>query len=112
MVGQRMVHIRPSDDRLPGLESWIEAARRGDRDALGRALLSVRDYLLLVAHAELHPKLTAKGAASDVVQDPVYRAQREFAEFRGQSPAQWRHWLRTILIRSLAHHHRRYGSTA
>jgi RNA polymerase sigma-70 factor (ECF subfamily) len=106
-----MVPVRSSDDTLTGLESWIEAARRGDREALGRALLSFRDYLLLVANEELHPALTAKGEASDLVQDAFFLAQRGFAEFRGQSRAEWQNWLRTILIRSLAHHHRRYGST-
>jgi RNA polymerase sigma-70 factor (ECF subfamily) len=112
MLGQGMVHIRSSDDALPSLESWIEAARRGDREALGRALLSFRDYLLLVANEELHPTLAAKGGASDLVQDTFFRAQRGIAEFRGQSRAEWRTWLRMILVRSLAHHQRRYGSTA
>ena len=31
------------------------ASRTGDRDALGQALCSVRDYLLLVANEELEP---------------------------------------------------------
>jgi RNA polymerase sigma-70 factor (ECF subfamily) len=106
-----MVPVRSSDDTLTGLESWIEAARRGDREALGRALLSFRDYLLLVAHEELHPALTAKGGASDLVQDAFFLAHRGFPDFRGQSRAEWRNWLRMILIRSLAHHHRRYGSS-
>ena len=51
------------------LEAWIEAARHGDRDALGRALSSVRDYLLLVANERLEPALKAKGNASDLVQE-------------------------------------------
>jgi RNA polymerase sigma-70 factor (ECF subfamily) len=107
-----MVHLHSSDDLLPGLESWIEAARRGDREALGRALLSFRDYLLLVATAELHPTLGAKGGPSDLVQETFFRAQRGFAGFRGQSRAEWQNWLRAILVRSLAHHRRRYYSTA
>src|SRR5262245_22716260 len=111
MRGQGMVPVRLSDDSLTGLESWIEAARRGDREALGRALFSFRDYLLLVATEELHPALTAKGGASDLVQDAFFRAQRGFSGFRGQSRTEWRNWLRMILIRSLAHHHRRFGST-
>ena len=38
------------DSSLDELETWIEAARHGDREALGRALSSVREYLLLVAN--------------------------------------------------------------
>jgi RNA polymerase sigma-70 factor, ECF subfamily len=107
-----MVNTPSSDDPLPGLESWLESARRGDREALGRALLCFREYLLLVANEELQPGLGAKEGASDIVQDTFYRAHRGFAEFRGRSEAEWRSWLRTILIRCLAQHHRHYRSTA
>jgi RNA polymerase sigma-70 factor (ECF subfamily) len=111
-LGQRMVNIISSDAPLGGLETWIEAACRGDREALGRALLSFRDYLLLVANEAIHPALGAKVGASDIVQDTFFRAHRGFAEFRGRSEAEWRNWLRTILVRSLAHQHRRYEMTA
>jgi RNA polymerase sigma-70 factor (ECF subfamily) len=107
-----MVEIGASDDRYAGLESWIAAARRGDREALGRALFSFREYLLLVANDAMAPALGAKVGASDIVQDTFFRAHRGFAEFRGRSEAEWRSWLRTILVRSVAHHYRRYELTA
>jgi RNA polymerase sigma-70 factor (ECF subfamily) len=107
-----MFEIGASDERYAGLESWIEAARRGDREALGRALLSFREYLLLVANDAIHPALGAKVGASDIVQDTFFRAHRGFPEFRGRSEAEWRSWLRTILVRSVAHHYRRYELTA
>jgi RNA polymerase sigma-70 factor, ECF subfamily len=107
-----MVETVESHDAPPGLTSWIEAARRGDREALGRALVSFREYLLLVANEGLEPGLMAKGGASDVVQDTMLRAHRRFADFRGLSEGEWRTWLRTILARSLAHHRRRYSATA
>jgi RNA polymerase sigma-70 factor, ECF subfamily len=94
------------------LETWIEAARRGDREALGHAMLSLRDYLLLVANDELDPALGVKGGASDLVQDTFVLAQRGFGEFRGRSSAEWRKWLRTILLRQLGHHRRRHCLTA
>lgn len=107
-----MVKDCAKDGPSAGLESWIEAARRGDREALGRALVSFRGYLLLVASESMHPGLGAKVGASDVVQDTFFRAHRGFAEFRGRSAAEWRKWLRTILARSLSHHHRHYEMTA
>jgi len=93
------------------LESWLEAARRGDKEALGQALLSLRDYLLLVANEELEPALQAKGGASDLVQETFFRAQRGFSDFRGCSAAEWRNWLRSILVRHLANQRRQFSLT-
>jgi RNA polymerase sigma-70 factor, ECF subfamily len=100
------------DPSLIELESWIEAARRGDREALGLALSSVRDYLLLVANEELDPALQRKGNASDLVQDTFLRAQRGVEDFRGRTASEWRGWLRSILVRNLAQERRRFRSTA
>jgi RNA polymerase sigma-70 factor (ECF subfamily) len=94
------------------LETWIEAARQGDREALGQALVSVRDYLLLVANEGLDPALQAKGNASDLVQETFLLAQRGVGGFRGRTASEWRLWLRTILIRNLAKERRRFGATA
>jgi len=94
------------------LEAWIEAARGGDRDALGQALASVRDYLLLVANEQLEPALKAKGNASDLVQETFLRAQRGVEGFRGRTATEWRNWLRSILVRNLAKERRRFGATA
>jgi RNA polymerase sigma-70 factor (ECF subfamily) len=93
------------------MESWIEAARRGDKEALGQALLSLRNYLLMVANEELDPELSAKGGASDLVQETFFRAQCGFEGFRGRSAPEWRNWLRSILVRCLANHRRRFCST-
>jgi RNA polymerase sigma-70 factor (ECF subfamily) len=107
-----MVTNRAPDFPTAGVETWIEAARRGDREALGQALSSFRNYLLLMARDGLEPWLAAKGGASDLVQDTFIRAHRSFGGFRGRSEAEWRGWLRAILVRRLAHHRRRYGATA
>jgi len=100
-------------DSIPiELELWIEAARRGDKQALGQALSFCRDYLLLVANDGLNPELRAKGNASDLVQETFLRAQRGIEGFRGRTASEWRHWLRSILVRNLAHESRRFGATA
>jgi RNA polymerase sigma-70 factor, ECF subfamily len=112
MLSQGMVTLESRNAPPPTLESWIEAARRGDREALGQALVSFRDYLLLVAHDGLEPGLVAKGGASDVVQDTFFRAHQSFGDFRGRSAAEWRNWLRAILVRRIAHHRRRYNITS
>lgn len=100
-------------DSIPvELELWIEAARRGDKQALGQALSFCRDYLLLVANDGLKPQLRAKGNASDLVQETFLRAQLGIDGFRGRTASEWRHWLRTILVRNLAEEGRRFGATA
>jgi RNA polymerase sigma-70 factor, ECF subfamily len=109
---ERTHDVRTDDRSLIELESWIEAARQGDREALGQALSAVRDYLLLVANKELDPSLRCKGNASDLVQETFLRAQRGMQAFRGRTPSEWRHWLRSILVRNLAQERRRFCSTA
>jgi RNA polymerase sigma-70 factor, ECF subfamily len=109
---ERTHDVSSCDPALIELEMWIDAARHGDREALGRALSSVRDYLLLVANDGLEPALQAKGNASDLVQETFLRAQRSVQGFRGHTASEWRHWLRSILIRNLAKERRRFGATA
>jgi RNA polymerase sigma-70 factor, ECF subfamily len=94
------------------LDSWIESARRGDRAALAKALMSFRDYLLLVANENLEPTLRGKEGASDLVQETFLRAQRGLSSFRGSSADEWRNWLRGILIRHIANERRRFAATA
>jgi RNA polymerase sigma-70 factor (ECF subfamily) len=100
------------DSSLIELETWIEAARQGDREALGQALSSVRDYLLLVANERLDPSLKVKGNASDLVQETFLRAQRGVENFRGRTADEWRHWLKSILIRNMGQERRRFAATA
>ena len=94
------------------LGSWIEAARRADAEALGRAMEPFRDYLLLVANEELEPELRAKLGASDLVQETFLGAQRDIRSFRGRSEREWRLWLRGILVHALANHRRHYRAIA
>jgi RNA polymerase sigma-70 factor (ECF subfamily) len=94
------------------LEAWIEAAQGGDREALGNALASVRDYLLLVAGDRQRPELRGKGDPSDLVQETFLRAQRGIEGFRGCTASEWRNGLRSILVRTLAKERRRFLATA
>jgi RNA polymerase sigma-70 factor (ECF subfamily) len=89
----------------------ILAARSGSSDSLGQLLDACRGYLLLVANAELDPRLHAKGGASDLVQETFLEAQQNFLRFRGQSQAELLAWLRRILLSHLANFSRRYRKT-
>lgn len=103
-----MVSTTASEDNLI-LE--LQDAHKGDAAALGRALQSCRDYLLLVASRGLDAELNAKGGASDLVQDTLLGAHRDFARFRGRSRAELLAWLCKILQNNLSVFRRRYRGT-
>jgi RNA polymerase sigma-70 factor (ECF subfamily) len=103
-----MANSRVVDDPL-ALE--LRAARAGDLEILGRALESCRDYLLLIAERGLDAGLAAKGGASDIVQETLLGAYRDFATFHGCSRDELLAWLRKILRNNLAVHRRRYRGT-
>lgn len=81
-------------------EELLAMARRGDLDALGQLLEQYRSYLLVVAQVGIDGKLQPKIGASDLVQDSLLEAQRDFASFEGGEVG-LKNWLHTILDRNL-----------
>jgi RNA polymerase sigma-70 factor (ECF subfamily) len=89
----------------------LEAAAKGDREALGALLDHFRGYLLLVANRELPADVRAKAGPSDVVQETLLRAQQGFERFHGRSEEDLRRWLRRILLNHVANVNRDYAGT-
>ena len=96
----------------PGAAQWLPAAQAGSKEALGRMLDACRGYLLLIAGQELDPALRAKGGASDLVQETILEAFRDFTHFQGQSEQELFGWLRRLLLNNVANFGRRYRDTA
>ena len=71
-------------------------------DDSGRDLERFRSYLLLLARTRLDPMVRAKVGASDVVQQTLFEAHRDLAQFRGRTVDEQAAWLRQILARNLA----------
>ena len=94
-----------------GAAQSLAAARAGSRAALGEALEACRGYLLLVAQGELAPELRAKGGASDIVQETLLEAYRDFASFHGDTEGELLAWLRRLLLNNLADFTRQYRAT-
>ncbi len=68
-----------------------------------------RGYLLLLARAQLNPRLAGKLDASDVVQQTLAQAWQAAEQFRGTSDAELAGWLRQILGHTLANLARDFG---
>ena len=73
-------------------------AAPGPWEVLGR----YRDYLVLLARRQLPAPLRAKLDASDLVQQSLLEAHRDWERFRGATSAETAAWLRKILAHNLA----------
>src|SRR5215470_4731845 len=61
-----------------------------------------REYLHLLARLTLPRRLRGLLSASDLAQDTILKALRKREQFRGQTEAEYRGWLRAILANALA----------
>jgi RNA polymerase sigma-70 factor (ECF subfamily) len=91
-----------------GIDHHMPAAKAGSRHALGRMLQACRRYLLWIARRELDTDLQPKAGPSDIVQDTLLEAQRDFGRFRGKSEAELLAWLRQLLLHNLQNLSRSY----
>jgi RNA polymerase sigma-70 factor (ECF subfamily) len=89
----------------------LPAARAGSGAAVGEILEACRGYLLLIAQRELDPHLRIKGGASDLVQQTMLDAVRDFGRFHGASEVELLAWLRRLLLNNLTDLARQFRET-
>src|SRR5262249_131220 len=75
----------------------LVAARAGSRAALGRLLELCSLQLFPLAQQQLAADLQAKLGASDLIQETLAEAFRDFRQFEGQTEVELLAWLRRIL---------------
>ncbi len=83
------------------VEELIGAARRGEKEQLGRLLQFYFNYLTILASTQLDNRLRRRVNPSDLVQETLLAAHRDFDAFRGQTAQELVGWLRQILINVL-----------
>ncbi len=81
----------------------IERVRHGGADSLGELLNLYRGYLNVLAAPQVNGRLARRVDASDIVQDTMLAAHRDFENFRGRSEAELVAWLRQILAHAVSH---------
>jgi len=100
--GASMAGEQKSGDGPPVVE-LLGRARQGETGALGQLLQAYRNYLIVLATMQLDGRLRRRLNPSDLVQDALLAAHRDFHQFRGCSSGEFSAWMRKILIHCLHH---------
>lgn len=89
----------------------IQQFREGLSAAGDQLLRNYEPYLKLLARVQMESRFAAKFDPSDLAQQAMIQAVRDFKSFRGKTDAEFAAWLRQILAHVLAHEIRRYSGT-
>ncbi|MGC8642681.1 MAG: sigma-70 family RNA polymerase sigma factor [Isosphaeraceae bacterium] len=82
-------------------EVLLQRARDGDLSARGHLLETYRGYLAVIARALMNPGLRSRVEPSDLVQETLLEAHRDFAQFTDAGTTGLAAWLRKILVRNV-----------
>jgi RNA polymerase sigma-70 factor (ECF subfamily) len=88
----------------------IRRWRQGEAHALELLFQRYRHYLRILAEMQMGRQLRARCEASDLVQQTLLEAYRDFASFQGQQEGDLLAWLRRILANNLFNEARRLGA--
>lgn len=97
-----------SDESRPSVAELLARARDGDPRERDRLFEACRSYLAVLARAQVESWLRAKVDASDIVQQTLLEAHRDFDRFTGETTGQWLAWLRRMLAHNAADFVRHY----
>ncbi|WP_442512000.1 sigma-70 family RNA polymerase sigma factor [Novipirellula sp. SH528] len=92
-----------SSDVQVSVAEMLDQVRHGDTNSLGELLQLYRNYLSVLATTQLDGRLRRRMSPSDLVQETMMAAHRDFAAFRGGSEGELLAWLRQILSNCLGH---------
>ncbi|MGQ9574016.1 MAG: sigma-70 family RNA polymerase sigma factor [Thermoguttaceae bacterium] len=101
-----------ADSQQSDFTELIHKARQGDAACRERLFELCRGYLGLIARAQVESWLQARVDPSDLVQQTMLEAYRDFEHFQGDCQREWVAWLRRILAHNAADFVRRYRKAA
>ncbi|WP_145352675.1 sigma-70 family RNA polymerase sigma factor [Roseimaritima multifibrata] len=85
------------------VKQMIAKVREGNAESFGDLLQLYHNYLAVLASTQLDNRLRRRLSTSDLVQETMLAAHRDFAQFRGKSEGELMAWLRQILSNCLSH---------
>jgi RNA polymerase sigma-70 factor (ECF subfamily) len=88
----------------------IQRCRKGEPAAREQLFNRYRHYLWLLAQAQLGRYLRAKCDPSDLVQQTMLEAHRDFPRFAGNHEGELLAWMRQILAHNLLNETRRFAT--
>lgn len=106
--------LEPAAQRLQTslpLDELLARAKQGQSQSLGTLLQWYNRYLTILASNRLDGRIRRRVSPSDIVQETLLAAHRDFQGFRGGSQGELVAWLRQILIHSLHRHVERHLKT-
>ena len=99
-----------SEQSRKGLESLLQRARDGYRDAMNELFESCRAYVGFLARSHVESWIQAKVDSSDLIQHTLMEAHQGFPNFSGQTEGEWIAWLKQILKHNATDFVRRFGA--
>ncbi len=120
LTGRLKTGPTPAPFRYNGLHEWqrtslgsrlARTARGNDPRELDRLFGACRNYLQVVARAQVESWLRAKVDASDLIQQTLLEAYRDFKRFNGTTEGEWLAWLRQILTHNALNFVRQFNAT-
>ena len=99
-----------SEPSRKGLESLLQRARSGDREATNELFETCRAYVGFLARSHVESWIQAKVDSSDLIQQTLMEAHQAFPGFNGQTEGEWIAWLKQILKHNATDFVRRFGA--
>jgi len=75
---------------------YLRSAKSGSSSGLGRMLESFRPALMEMAADRLGLRVRRRMSSSDLVQDTLLTAGKQFESFRGETLTEFRNWLKEL----------------
>jgi RNA polymerase sigma-70 factor (ECF subfamily) len=95
---------------MSDVSDLIRRCKAGDALAREQLFQRYRSYLEVLARAQIGGRLGAKCEASDLIQQTLLEAHRDFEGFQGEREAELLAWLRRILAHNLFNQARHFAA--